>query len=101
MRSKPDGSEARRPLARAAFAFYRYAVSPVLHAWAGPGAGCRFTPSCSEYALEAVERHGWLRGSGLAVRRIGRCQPWSEGGPDPVPAAQASRRQASGNPAQN
>jgi putative membrane protein insertion efficiency factor len=46
---------------------------------------CRFYPSCSEYALEALEGHGAARGSWLAVRRVARCHPWNEGGLDPVP----------------
>jgi uncharacterized protein len=58
---------------------YRYALSPML------GANCRFTPSCSEYSLQALERHGLLRGGGLALRRVVRCNPWCEGGYDPVP----------------
>jgi len=58
---------------------YRYLLSPWL------GSHCRFYPSCSSYALTAVERHGALRGSGLALRRLLRCHPWHEGGIDPVP----------------
>jgi putative membrane protein insertion efficiency factor len=60
-------------------AAYRYALSPML------GRSCRFHPSCSEYAQEALERHGALRGSWLALRRVGRCHPWHPGGYDPVP----------------
>ena len=60
-------------------AAYRYAVSPML------GRSCRFHPSCSEYAQEAIERHGALRGVWLALKRIGRCHPWHHGGYDPVP----------------
>jgi putative membrane protein insertion efficiency factor len=60
-------------------ATYRYALSPML------GRSCRFHPSCSAYAQEALERHGALRGVWLALRRIGRCHPWHHGGYDPVP----------------
>ena len=46
---------------------------------------CRFAPSCSEYAEDAIRLHGWVRGGGLALRRLLRCHPWSEGGWEPVP----------------
>jgi hypothetical protein len=49
------------------------------------GRSCRFHPSCSEYAVEALERHGAFKGLWLAVRRVGRCHPWHPGGYDPVP----------------
>jgi putative membrane protein insertion efficiency factor len=56
-----------------------------LSAWLG--ASCRFEPTCSIYALQALERHGAARGSYLTLKRLGRCQPWCQGGHDPVPAA--------------
>jgi uncharacterized protein len=59
---------------------YQWTIRPVI------GANCRFWPSCSDYAIEALRTHGALRGSGLAARRILRCNPWCEGGYDPVPA---------------
>jgi putative membrane protein insertion efficiency factor len=58
---------------------YRYAVSPML------GSRCRFHPSCSAYAAEALERHGVVRGVSLACTRLCRCHPWHPGGYDPVP----------------
>lgn len=59
--------------------FYQLAISPHL------GANCRFTPTCSQYAIEAIRIHGPLKGMWLAVRRIGRCHPWGGSGYDPVP----------------
>lgn len=62
---------------------YKRYVSPIL-----PPA-CRFVPTCSEYAAEAIEKHGVLRGGTLAVRRLVRCGPWHPGGFDPVPTRKA------------
>lgn len=58
---------------------YRYAISPLL------GDNCRFYPSCSEYAVTAIARHGAVKGLWLAMRRLLRCHPWHHGGYDPVP----------------
>jgi len=65
---------------------YRILVSPVLTTLFGPqGLGCRFSPTCSQYALEAVQRHGAVRGAALATSRLCRCHPWGGRGEDPVP----------------
>jgi uncharacterized protein len=73
-----------RSIALAVLRGYKRFVSPVL-----PPA-CRFVPTCSEYAAEAIEKHGVLRGGTLAARRIIRCGPWHPGGYDPVPSRKAS-----------
>jgi putative membrane protein insertion efficiency factor len=60
-------------------AAYRAALRPFF------GPSCRFEPSCSHYAEQAIALHGLWRGTGLALKRIGRCHPWGGQGPDPVP----------------
>ena len=69
---------------------YRLFVSPWL------GCNCRYVPSCSEYALEAIDGHGALRGSWLAVGRLCRCHPWGGSGYDPVPGPRAGGDEVSG-----
>ena len=64
--------------------FYRWAISPLLTMLAG-GTICRFEPSCSQYAMEAVKTHGAIRGSWFTVKRLARCHPWGGCGHDPVP----------------
>ena len=59
--------------------FYQLCISPLL------GPSCRFTPTCSEYALQAILKHGPIKGLGLAIWRILRCNPWGGSGYDPVP----------------
>jgi putative membrane protein insertion efficiency factor len=66
---------------------YRLAVSPFLQVICGPGCGCRFEPTCSQYFISALQNHGTLRGSMLGLHRIARCQPWGGCGYDPVPPA--------------
>ncbi len=58
---------------------YQYLISPLL------GPHCRFHPTCSAYAMEALQRYGVFKGTWLALRRVGRCHPFHEGGYDPVP----------------
>jgi putative membrane protein insertion efficiency factor len=72
---------------------YQLLLSPVL-----PGA-CRFYPSCSEYTREAIQLHGPVAGSFLALKRIFRCHPWGESGVDPVPDVGAEKSPARGHPA--
>ncbi len=65
---------------------YRWVISPALATLFGPAGGCRYTPTCSAYAAEAVQTHGALTGSWLAAKRVCRCQPWGGCGHDPVPS---------------
>jgi uncharacterized protein len=73
-----------RHLAAFLIRLYQWTVSPLL------GPRCRFYPSCSQYALQAILRFGLLSGGWLALKRLGRCHPWHPGGLDPVPAARPS-----------
>ncbi|HJD93109.1 MULTISPECIES: membrane protein insertion efficiency factor YidD [Bacteroides] len=59
--------------------FYRAAISPLL------GPSCRFTPTCSQYAIQALKKHGPIKGLYLTIKRILRCHPWGGSGYDPVP----------------
>jgi putative membrane protein insertion efficiency factor len=69
----------------ALLAAYRKFLSPML------GPRCRFAPSCSQYAVTAIQTHGAARGSWLAVKRVGRCHPFHPGGDDPVPPPASGR----------
>lgn len=64
---------------------YQMLISPYM------APSCRFTPTCSQYAIEAVQRFGFFKGLRLAIRRITSCHPWHEGGYDPVPPHKSSR----------
>jgi len=65
---------------------YQLFISPML------GPSCRYLPSCSDYAAEAIERHGPVAGTWLALRRLARCHPWGGSGCDPVPPVARARR---------
>lgn len=65
---------------------YRHTLSPAQVFLFGAGSGCRFTPTCSQYALDAIREHGATAGSLLAIKRICRCHPFAPCGHDPVPA---------------
>jgi uncharacterized protein len=76
-------STLRERAASVLFQFYKRALSPLLHS--GGVTQCKYLPTCSDYAYAAIVKHGWLRGSWLAVRRLTRCHPLAKGGLDPVP----------------
>ena len=80
---------------------YRWMLSPAKIFLFGPSGQCRFTPSCSEYALDAVRTRGALDGSWLAVKRICRCHPWGDCGHDPVPDAGGEVRSVRGQMAES
>ncbi|MDR1015056.1 MAG: membrane protein insertion efficiency factor YidD [Coriobacteriales bacterium] len=71
--------EIPKNLALICITMYRHAVSPLLPP------SCRYVPTCSEYALVAIERYGFLKGGWMSLKRISRCHPWHSGGYDPVP----------------
>ncbi|MEI6675139.1 MAG: membrane protein insertion efficiency factor YidD [Verrucomicrobiota bacterium] len=83
-------SQALSFVIRLGIRFYQRVLNPMLKFAAGPGAGCRFSPSCSNYCLQAVAAHGPLRGSWLGICRICRCHPWGACGYDPVPPSAGS-----------
>ncbi len=64
--------------------FYQYAISPLM------ASHCRHYPTCSQYAVEAITRHGAIKGLYLTIRRLLRCHPWAEGGYDPVPGTETT-----------
>jgi putative membrane protein insertion efficiency factor len=81
-----------RSIATAPLRFYRRFLSPLKPPM------CRFSPTCSQYAIEAVEVHGVLRGGGLALWRVARCHPLCKGGFDPVPPARGAGRKSDSAP---
>jgi putative membrane protein insertion efficiency factor len=78
-------------LVRGCIRVYQITISPLLCWLSGPGSGCRFEPTCSEYFLQAIERYGLLLGAWLGLKRIARCQPWGGCGHDPVPPPDIER----------
>lgn len=79
-----------KTLLKAPVLLYRYVLSPVLPP------RCRYLPTCSEYAIEAIETHGPARGAYLAAHRLCRCHPWGGSGLDPVPPVSDDRKAAAG-----
>jgi uncharacterized protein len=91
-RLTPDRNFAALPrvIATGAIAIYRAALSPMLHAINGPA--CRFEPSCSQYARDAIAEYGVVRGGAMAIWRIARCNPLGGQGYDPVQPRSGARR---------
>jgi putative membrane protein insertion efficiency factor len=73
---------------------YRWTLSPAQFFFFG--GGCRFTPTCSQYTIEAIRSHGAIVGGWLAAKRICRCHPWGDCGHDPIPKIETRRRQTAG-----
>ncbi len=89
-------SAALTAVIRCLIRFYQRILNPMLKFGAGPAAGCRYSPSCSNYFLEAVEVHGPWRGSWHGICRIFRCHPWGGCGYDPVPSRKPSGQNPGG-----
>ena len=75
---------------------YRLTISPAQSFLFGPTGGCRFTPTCSQYAMDAIRHHGALAGGWMGLKRICRCHPWGEDGHDPVPGAEVRSEKVEG-----
>ncbi len=82
--SAPHGAGPAAMVEIAAVRVYQWTLRPFI------GANCRFWPTCSEYAIEALRLHGAAKGTAMATKRILRCNPWHEGGVDPVPGSDAA-----------
>jgi putative membrane protein insertion efficiency factor len=75
---------------------YRLTISPAQAFLFGPTGGCRFTPTCSLYAMDAIREHGALAGGWMGLKRICRCHPWGRGGHDPAPGAEVRSKKVEG-----
>ena len=89
-----------KPLLIGLLRFYQIVLSPPLHWLGGPAAGCRFTPTCSQYCLDAIKTHGSMKGAWLGLKRLARCHPWGGHGHDPVPPGTDDARCAGHSPSQ-
>jgi putative membrane protein insertion efficiency factor len=81
--SQRPGHRGRERFARVFLGVYKLGVAPLLNVFGTTH--CKYLPTCSDYAYAAIVRHGWLKGSWLALCRVGRCHPFARGGHDPVP----------------